>query len=49
MNDGKSEQARQSVISAAKIVGLSALKLLEDPALLKTIQEEHKAAIQPQD
>ena len=49
MNDGKSEQAKKSVISAAQIVGCSALKLLENPELLKAIQEEHRQAIQPQD
>ena len=49
MNDGKSEQAKKSVISAAQIVGLSALKLLENPELLKAIQEDHRQAIQPQD
>ena len=49
MNDGKSEQAKKSLISAAQIVGLSALKLLENPELLKAIQEEHRQAIQPQD
>ena len=49
MEEGKSEQARKSLISAAHIVGLSALKLLEDPALLKTIQEEHRQALQPKD
>jgi hypothetical protein len=37
------------VIYAAKIVGLSALKLLENPALLKEIQEEHRLALQPKD
>ena len=41
MNEGKSEQAKQSLISAGKILGITAIKLLHDPALLKTIQEEH--------
>ena len=49
MNDGKSEQAKKSLISAAQIVGCSALKLLENPELLKAIQEEHRQAIKPQD
>ena len=49
MNDGKSEQAKKSLISAAQIVGLSALKLLEDPELLKAIQEEHRQAIKGED
>ena len=49
MNDGKSEKARASLVYAAKAVGLTALKILADPALLQTIQEEHKAAIQPKD
>jgi len=49
MNDGKSEQAKQSVISAGKILGITALKILNDPSLLKTIQEEHYQAIQPKD
>ena len=49
MNDGKSEKARESLVTAGKILGVATLKILSDPALLKAIQEEHKAAIQPKD
>ena len=49
MNDGKSEKARASLAWAAKTIGLTAIKILNDPALLKAIQEEHKIAIQPKD
>ena len=49
MNDGKSEQAKKSLISAAQIVGLSALKLLENPELLKAIRDEHSEAIKGED
>ena len=47
MNDGKTEKARASLNWAAKTVGITALKILNNPELLKTIQEEHKIAIQP--
>ena len=47
MEEGKSEQARASLNWAAKTIGITALKVLNDPELLKTIQEEHKTAIYP--
>ena len=47
MNDGKTEKAKDSMKWAAKTIGITALKILNDPELLKTIQEEHKIAIQP--
>ena len=47
MNDGKTEKAKDSMKWAAKTIGITALKILNDPALLKAIQEEHKIAIQP--
>ena len=49
LEEGKSENARASLNWAAKTVGVTALKILNDPALLKAIQEEHKVAIQPKD
>ena len=47
MEEGKSEQARASLNWAAKTIGITALKVLNDPELLKTIREEHKTAIYP--
>ena len=47
MNDGKTEKAKDSLKWAAKTIGITALKILNDPELLKTIQEEHKIAIHP--
>ena len=47
MNDGKTEKAKDSMKWAAKTIGITALKILNDPELLKAIQEEHKIAIQP--
>ena len=49
MAEGKSQKAKESLNWAAKTVGITAVKLLNDPALLKAIQEEHKTAIQPKD
>ena len=42
---GKTEKARSSMLSAAKIMGTTALKVITDKALLEKIKEEHRAAI----
>ena len=49
MEEGKSEKAKASLSWAAKTIGVTALKILNDPALLDTIQKEHAIAIQPKD
>ncbi len=41
---GKTEKALASMLSAAKIMGLTALKLVQNKTLLEQIQQEHKAA-----
>ena len=45
--NGKTEKAKDSMKWAAKTIGITALKILNDPVLLKAIQEEHEIAIQP--
>lgn len=42
---GKTEKAHASMLSAAKIMGTTALKLIADKALLEKIKEEHRAAV----
>ena len=39
---GKSENARAAMISGSEIISLAALKIIQDPALLQKITEEHK-------
>lgn len=43
---GKTEKARDSLLSGAKIMGTTALKLIEDSSLLAQIKEEHRVAVQ---
>ena len=45
IKEGKSEKARYSVLTAAQILALAATKLIQDPALLEKIKQEHKEAI----
>ncbi len=42
---GKTEAARSSMLSGAKIMGTTALKLIANKALLEKIKEEHREAI----
>ena len=42
--EGKSEKAKYSVVTAAKIFSLSAMRLLNDKELLDKIKKEHKEA-----
>ena len=44
----RSEIGLGSIALGAKALALTALELIEDPALLKRIQEEHKAAVEAQ-
>ena len=41
---GKTEKALSSMVSGAKIMGLTALKLVQDKTLLEQIKQEHKTA-----
>lgn len=42
---GKTEKARDSMLNGAKIMGVAALKLIEDKALLEQIKQEHRAVV----
>ena len=44
-NYGKTDNARRAMLSGSKILGCAALRLVEDPALLETIKQEHKEAV----
>ena len=43
---GKSEQAKRAMVSAAEILGVTALQLICDQSLLSRAKEEHQRAIQ---
>ena len=43
---GKSEQAKRAMVSAAEILGVTALQLIYDQSLLSRAKEEHQRAIQ---
>lgn len=43
---GKSEQAKRAMVSAAEILGVTALQLIYDQSLLSQAKEEHQRAIQ---
>ena len=45
---GKSEIALTSAVNGAKIIALSACRILQDPALLRSIREEHARMIRPE-
>ena len=45
-NEGKSEKARASAINGAKIIALSACRILRDGALFRAIREEHTRMLQ---
>ena len=42
---GKTENARSSMVSGGKIMGLTALKLITDKALLEQVKQQHRIAI----
>lgn len=42
---GKTEKARNSMLSSAKIMGTSALKLIGDKSLLEQIKQEHQTVV----
>ena len=44
----RSESGLRSIALGAKALALTALELIEDPKLLKQIQEEHRAAVEAQ-
>lgn len=43
---GKTGEARSCMLSGTRIFALTAMRILEDPALLETIREEHRRMIQ---
>lgn len=45
LTEGKSEKAKNFIISGAKVFALSAIRIIKDPDLLNKIKEEHKTAI----
>lgn len=45
ISEGKTENAKKSMTTGAKILALSALKIIKEPELIKKIKEEHKTAI----
>lgn len=45
---GKSEIALASAVNGAKVIALSVCRILQDPALLRSIREEHASMIRPE-
>ncbi|MBR5537915.1 MAG: amidohydrolase [Clostridia bacterium] len=44
LNNGKTEKARTCMLSGSKIIGLTALELIRDPAFLAEVKAQHAAA-----
>ena len=46
LRTGKTPQAKTAMLYGSKILGCTAMRLIEEPALLETVREEHKKALE---